>query len=930
MNQPAPTIVSAVPQLNSIQLNWIPSLGIVLYYTIQYSNNGGSSWTTLPQVPPSVYSYTVTNLSSGSSYLLRISAKYRTYTTPFSTPIGPVNPLSLTPSGPTNFVVKSNNQSLDLTWNKPINIGNSPIISYYVEYSSNSGASWTLDAIIPSPTLNYSIKLLNNGTTYLVRIRASNSAGFGTYTTSSPVLVFGPPSPPRNLTSSIPTSGNSVNLRFLEPANHGGKLITQYRIRYAGFKTLKEAQDYNIFVNQATVVTLSNPYNTINPNAIINTTISNLTNGLFYTFTIRAVNSLPLSDLTASKFSNKVIVRPRGLPQAPTNLDIDKIADKSVSISWLPPINTGGVPILDYIVQYHNGSNWETFDDGYNINTSTTVINLNNGTPYTFRVAAVNNVGTGPFSQVSVTAIPGSKPLNAPTSVSGVSLNKSVLLSWTAPANNGGSPITHYNIQYSSNNGVSWTSFSNITSTNLGTLVTGLVNGTSYIFRVSASNTIGAGPWSASSAPVVPAAQIPLAPRDLVAKSLDASAMLSWLAPSDDNGSPITNYTIQRSLNGGVNWTTIATVGGSQTTHLVKPLVNGQSYIFRIAAINSIGTGPYSNNSNVVIPKPIPAQNILLDKDSINDSIDTAYNNGFIASVEPWKSYFMAAADRLSRYLKYKTSVISAIRNQPGYSNWNGAIVTDIQFVYDDSAGYLAYAAPNRVIDFTINSIPGINLSKSYSGYNTISYFVGINTYYINELTDSNWIDNITHEILHGLGFGLFWNEPFQPSGGKKLPQNNQGFLYGTNDNYPLTSFIYEDTVNRQWSGGQTSPFHADHVPLAVDIGEGSDYYHWSPVARYYSRQEMYPGLKNDMMGPFGPLPGQKDVLSLLTIKSLVEFGYDEVMPGDSEGLPIINTSHKASSMATQSDGSPSQILCGCHHLKPHISPDNIIKVTIN
>lgn len=936
--QPAPTIISAIPQLNGIQLNWAPSLDMVLFYDIQYSNNGGTSWTTIPQIRPSVYSYSILNLSSSSSYLLRISARYRTYITPYSSAVGPITPLSLTPSSPTNLAVSASSQTLNISWNRPTNIGASPILAYYIEYSSNSGSSWTTVTSVPSSVLSWSITSLNNGTNYIVRVRAENQAGFGTYATSLPVLVFGRPSAPRNLTSSVPTSGNAVNLRFLEPINHGGKLITTYRIKYAGFKTLKEAQDYipDWSTSQPPVgnpvpvsgkpdiLEFANPHGNIDPTRVITRTVSNLTNGLFYTFIVRSINNLPVSQNTVSDFTKKIIVRPKGLPQAPTNIDIDKIGDQQISISWSAPANTGGIgiPILNYIVQYHNGTNWFTYDDGYNTNTFTTVINLTNGTPYIFRVAAVNNVGAGPYSNVSVTAIPGAKPLTAPTSVNGISMNKSVLLSWTVPTDTGGVPITHYNIQYSSNNGTSWVSFSNITSTNLGTLVTGLTNNVSYIFRVSASNTIGTGPWSANSAPITPAAKAPSAPRNLVGKPLDSSAVLSWDIPSDDNGSAITAYTIQSSLNNGLNWSTIVQINSSQTTYIAQPLVNGQSYIFRVAAINGIGTGDYSNNSNIVIPKPAPVQNILCDKQSIIDAIDSAYAFGLITSIEPWKSYFIESADRLGQYLRYKTNVISAIRNQVG-NNWNGALVSSIDFVYDESGPYVAYAGPDNVIDFTING-------TSDRGFNTISYFVGINTYYANQLTNSNWVDTITHEILHGLGFGLFWNDPFQPSGGKLLPQKNQGFLSRGANDYALTSIAYVNTVNTQWPNASISPFQSNQVPLTSGVGAGSDYYHWSHVARNYNRNQTHPGLKNDVMGPYAPRPGQKDVLSLLTIKSLVEFGYDEINPGTSEGVPVINLSPKSAAASAESNEVLSGIGCGCNHLHHHIDPNNIIKVVIN
>jgi hypothetical protein len=88
----------------------------------------------------------------------------------------------------------------------------------------------------------------------------------------------------------------------------------------------------------------------------------------------------------------------------------------------------------------------------------------------------------------------------APTSVSGISGDSQITLSWTAFA---APSITDYNIQYSSDSGSTWTTFSDGVSTAQSVIVTGLTNGTSYVFRVSAINDIGTGPFSTMSAPVV-------------------------------------------------------------------------------------------------------------------------------------------------------------------------------------------------------------------------------------------------------------------------------------------------------------------------------------------------------------------------------------------------------------------------------------------
>ena len=74
----------------------------------------------------------------------------------------------------------------------------------------------------------------------------------------------------------------------------------------------------------------------------------------------------------------------------------------------------------------------------------------------------------------------------------------------SAPVDNGGYAITDYAVQYSSNSGTTWTTFADGTSTANTATVTGLTNGTDYVFRVAAINGAGTGPYSSATSSVTP------------------------------------------------------------------------------------------------------------------------------------------------------------------------------------------------------------------------------------------------------------------------------------------------------------------------------------------------------------------------------------------------------------------------------------------
>jgi len=173
--------------------------------------------------------------------------------------------------------------------------------------------------------------------------------------------------------------------------------------------------------------------------------------------------------------------------------------------AWIDAVRSrcgtfGIAAFTDFAIQYssNNGSTWTTFAHTASSATSRTVTGLTNGTSYVFRVAHVSAGVTGSYSNSSPAYIPFTTP-PAPTGLSGTRGNTEVALTWTAPTSNNGRDISDYVVQYSSNNGTSWTTFSDGVSTTTSTTVTGLTNGTSYVFKVAAVNLAGTGTYTANS-----------------------------------------------------------------------------------------------------------------------------------------------------------------------------------------------------------------------------------------------------------------------------------------------------------------------------------------------------------------------------------------------------------------------------------------------
>jgi hypothetical protein len=125
---------------------------------------------------------------------------------------------------------------------------------------------------------------------------------------------------------------------------------------------------------------------------------------------------------------------------------------------------------------------------------------LTNGATYTFRVIAANDGGWGPASAPSSPIVVGAA--TTPTDVAAIGGDGSAQVSWGTPVSDGGSPITGYLVTpYVGTVAQTPVAVGVVTAATL----TGLTNGKTYTFTVTALNAIGPGVTSAASNPVTPA-----------------------------------------------------------------------------------------------------------------------------------------------------------------------------------------------------------------------------------------------------------------------------------------------------------------------------------------------------------------------------------------------------------------------------------------
>lgn len=97
-------------------------------------------------------------------------------------------------------------------------------------------------------------------------------------------------------------------------------------------------------------------------------------------------------------------------------------------------------------------------------------------------------------------------------------------------------------------------------------------------------------------------ATVPGPPTGVSGTPGDGSVVLEWDAPSDDGGSPITDYLIEYSADGGATWETFDDGESATPGVTVTGLTNGVGYIFRVSAVNAQGPSEPTASTDVVTP----------------------------------------------------------------------------------------------------------------------------------------------------------------------------------------------------------------------------------------------------------------------------------------------------------------------------------------
>ncbi|XP_047102318.1 twitchin isoform X3 [Schistocerca piceifrons] len=472
--------------------------------------------------------------------------------------------------------VETSEDSITIAWTKPRHDGGSPITGYIVEKKLINEDKWTKANHVLIQDLSYKVGSLIENHEYEFRVAAVNAAGQGPWSSASDAICCRPPPSSPKITSdlsirdmtviageeftiTVPFTGNPVP----KPTwtINGEEVIPGDRIKF------ETTSNQTVFHNRCARRSDMGIY------------------------TIQLVNTEG-SDTA----SCKVLVVDKPLPpQGP--LDVSDITPETCSLSWKPPLDDGGSPITNYVVEKLDpASGLWTKVSSFVRSCHYDVIGLEPNRKYSFRVRAENQYGVSepletdqPITAKFAFTVPD--PPGQPRVTDWESGN--ITLIWDRPLSDGGSRIQGYKVEYRDvAEDPQWRVANDYLVKDTTYTVHSLLQGREYEFRVRAKNAAG------FSKPSPPSSRFQLKGKfnvpsppgtPKVVKVGKSYVDLTWEPPISDGGSRITGYIIERREVGGPPWARCNEYNVTDCSYTVLNLVERADYEFRIFAVNAAG-----------------------------------------------------------------------------------------------------------------------------------------------------------------------------------------------------------------------------------------------------------------------------------------------------------------------------------------------------
>ncbi len=420
-------------------------------------------------------------------------------------------------------------------------------------------------------------------------------------------------------------------------------------------------------------------------------------------------------------------------PTAPTNLTATSLSVSNGGtwgeFTWTIPsmVGSGDVTIVGYTLDAvdtsnANGSMQYSIDvdavgDAAGVGDWGYAEGLTAGDTYVFTITvdysdAADDQASAPAASILWSGLP-----QAPVFVTVAAGDGSATVDWQAPPNDGGSPITGYDVELANVDTVGDVLSAEVPASQTSYTFSGLAQGVMWTATLRSVTASGAGPEISSPVPVAvydaaPAAAAPSQPQAVSAVAGNGVAQVEWQPPSSDGGAAIEAYTVtavdQSYAPGGGQ--TLTTANGSTTSGLVAGLINGDEYRFVVTASNDEGTSQSATSAAVTPTGAVPVAPQSASATALTGSgsveVDWLGPSGNGGSQTVNYSYTITATDLTTPANGGEVDVASGLTNSTivnGLTNGDSYVFTVVAF---NSAGSSFGVQTRAVVPFGPPSQP--------------------------------------------------------------------------------------------------------------------------------------------------------------------------------------------------------------------------------
>ncbi|CAI5681369.1 unnamed protein product [Oreochromis niloticus] len=509
-----------------------------------------------------------------------------------------------------------------VAWKPPNTVNEAPITGYFVDRCEAGTNTWVQCNDAPVKICKYPVHGLRVGHSYYFRVRAVNSSGISRPSRKSDKVTALDAAESERLQGTnegyvtIPGEPTDVHASEIfksyvvlswKPPSPRGRAPLWYVIE----KCLAGTGDWQR-IN--TTVKLHSP----------RYPVFDLQDGQKYQFRVYSVNMYGSSEASApsepiQKVDEDGTELPIGVPSAPGHVVATRNTKSSVFVQWEAPKH------LKHLMGYYidgrvvGAKEWFACNHKPFKHTRFVVHGLIPGETYVFRVQAVNLFGLSEESQesspIAVEPALGKRAEYAtPSAPFGITMlssdGSSITVAWKSPKHCGGSKVNAYYIDKRDADTLVWKEVNLNAVTERMCTVENLKEGTFYEFRVTAGNMAGVGLPSAASIPMKCEAwtmEEPGPAYDLSFSEVRShSLVILWRAPIYTGASAVTGYFVDMAKKGSSEFVTLNQEAVSHRYLQVTGLEEGESYVFRVRAVNAHGVGKPSQLSEPVCAKAIP------------------------------------------------------------------------------------------------------------------------------------------------------------------------------------------------------------------------------------------------------------------------------------------------------------------------------------